>query len=180
MPSRVPIHERWRIVALCRAGMPQREVARMTGRTRTAVARIFTAFRDDNGRIHDAPHDVRPRSTTDEEDRWIVAAAVDQPFITARDIRGELGLNVSDQLVRRRLAEAGIRSYAACKKPILTPRQKDIRLRFAMEKTSWTIQDWKTVVFSDESSFSTHWHQGKQVWRPRGARYVTFEQQDNF
>ncbi|KAG0432009.1 hypothetical protein HPB47_021246 [Ixodes persulcatus] len=78
-----------------------REVARMTGRTRTAVARIFTAFRDDNGRIHDAPHDVRPRSTTDEEDRWIVAAAVDQPFITARDIRGELGLNVSDQLVRR-------------------------------------------------------------------------------
>ncbi|KAG0439831.1 hypothetical protein HPB47_016516 [Ixodes persulcatus] len=70
--------------------MPQREVARMTGRTRTAVARIFTAFRDDNGRIHDAPHDVRPRSTTDEEDRWIVAAAVDQPFITARDIRGEL------------------------------------------------------------------------------------------
>ncbi|KAG0426937.1 hypothetical protein HPB47_025963 [Ixodes persulcatus] len=63
--------------------MPQREVARMTGRTRTAVARIFTAFRDDNGRIHDAPHDVRPRSTTDEEDRWIVAAAVDQPFITA-------------------------------------------------------------------------------------------------
>ncbi|KAG0422214.1 hypothetical protein HPB47_001053, partial [Ixodes persulcatus] len=73
--------------------MPQREVARMTGRTRTAVARIFTAFRDDNGRIHDAPHDVRPRSTTDEEDRWIVAAAVDQPFITARDIRGELGLN---------------------------------------------------------------------------------------
>ncbi|KAG0432541.1 hypothetical protein HPB47_020751 [Ixodes persulcatus] len=74
--------------------MPQREVARMTGRTRTAVARIFTAFRDDNGRIHDAPHDVRPRSTTDEEDRWIVAAAVDQPFITARDIRGELGLNI--------------------------------------------------------------------------------------
>ncbi|KAG0423007.1 hypothetical protein HPB47_001200, partial [Ixodes persulcatus] len=46
--------------------MPQREVARMTGRTRTAVARIFTAFRDDNGRIHDAPHE-----TSAQEERGV-------------------------------------------------------------------------------------------------------------
>ncbi|KAG0415778.1 hypothetical protein HPB47_007052 [Ixodes persulcatus] len=73
--------------------MPQLEVGRTTGGIRIVVTTIFAAFRDDNGHIHDAPHDVRPRSTTEEEDRSIVAAAVDEPFMTASHIRGEPHLN---------------------------------------------------------------------------------------
>lgn len=74
--------------------MPQREVAQTTGRTRTVAAQIFMAFRDDNCRIHDAPHDVRQRSFIDEEDRSTVVAAVDQRLMTAHDIQGELDLKV--------------------------------------------------------------------------------------
>lgn len=47
----------------------------------------------DEGRIADASPACHAKSTT-QGDQWIVAAAVDNLFITAEGIRAEMNLNV--------------------------------------------------------------------------------------
>lgn len=45
-------------------------------------------------------------------------------------------------------------------------------MQFAENHKDWTVQDWKKILFSDESKFKLFGSDGKQyVRRPVGARY---------
>ncbi|KAM7310536.1 hypothetical protein ISCGN_007444 [Ixodes scapularis] len=168
--ARVPHSEREEIVKLSLEGYSQRNIASLSGRPLKTVNRIVRAYRDE-GRIKDAPQDRRPRSTTIDQDLMIVAAVNDDPFQNANSVRTALELDVSDTTVRRRLREAGMQSRVAAQKPLLTPSNKTVRLKFANDYRSWTVNEWKCVVFSDESTFSTHSHQQQGVWRTECTRY---------
>lgn len=165
MAPRVPIEDRRHIARLFVEGVPQREIARRTGRSKTAVTRIIRAFRDE-GTLADAKRSGRPRVTTHD----IVAAAVVDPFLSAKEIRDELSLSISTATVRRRLKEAGISNFAAAQKPFLPERQRQPRLDFALNHQRWNEEEWKNVVFSDESTFCTRWDQQRRVWRPLNSR----------
>lgn len=152
-------------------GTTQREICRLTGRSRTCVSRIIQAYRDDQGRLVDAERSGRPKVTSEEQELLIVAAAVADPFLSAKEIRQELSLNVSCETIRRRLKEAGLGSCVAAQKPHLTDRQRLERLEFARAVEQWTTDEWKEVIFTDESTFSTRWDQQRRVWRPMSCRY---------
>jgi hypothetical protein len=62
--------------------------------------------------------------------------------------------------VRRRLHEAGL-YYLAVKKPLLSPRHRQLRLNFAKEHADWSWVDWSTVTFSDESKFNLFQSDGR-------------------
>lgn len=167
--ARVPEADRRLIIELSQKGHSQRAIGALVKRPLKTVNRIVQAFRY-VGRIHDAPRGTPPRATTEDEDRYIIAAVVEDPFLSAREIREELELDVSDVTIRRRLASAGLHSAMAAQKPLLSPSNKEARLCFAMGHASWTADDWGRAVFSDESTFSTRQDECVRVWRPRGAR----------
>ncbi|KAG0414676.1 hypothetical protein HPB47_008168 [Ixodes persulcatus] len=141
MPPRVPLSERRVIARLCTEGVSQREICRRTGRSKTAVSRIIKAFRDEEGRISDADRSGRPKKTDEEEERLIIAAAVADPFLSAREIRDELQLTISCHTIRRRLKEAGLHNCVAAQKPHLTDRQRRQRLE---------LDDFRQVIFTDD------------------------------
>lgn len=170
MPPRVPIDDRRLIACLFVEGVPQREIARRTGRSKSAVARTIRVFRN-GGSLADSKRPGRPRASTEEDDLLIIAASVADPFMTAEEIRKELALNISAKTIRRRLKEIGLRSCMAAQKPHLTTKQRKERLEFANSLKGWTVDDWSEVIFSDESSFSTRWDQKCRVWRPVNCRY---------
>lgn len=130
MTPRVPVEERRQIIRYFLEGVPQREICRLTKRSRDAVSRAIQAYRDE-GRLGDAQRSGRSRSTTEEEDLKIIAAVVEDPFQSAKEIREALQLNVSAKTVQRRLHEAGVRSCVAAQKPHLTEKQRLARLEFA-------------------------------------------------
>ena len=49
--------------------------------------------------------------------------------------------------------KAGLRGSVAAKKPLLRKANKVKRLQWACKHANWTISQWKTVVWSDESKF---------------------------
>ena len=53
------------------------------------------------------------------------------------------------------LTQQGIwpESYKPAKKPQLTFQMKKKRLEFSKKHINWSIEDWKKVLFSDESTF---------------------------
>ncbi|KAM7282618.1 hypothetical protein ISCGN_002763 [Ixodes scapularis] len=132
--ARVPHSEREEIVKLSLEGYSQRNIASLSGRPLKTVNSIVRAYRDE-GRIKDAPQDRRPRSTTIDQDLMIVAAVNEDPFQIANSVRTALELDVSDTTVRRRLREAGMQSRVAAQKPLLTPSNKTVRLKFANDYT---------------------------------------------
>ena len=73
-------------------------------------------------------------------------------FLPLRDITNIIGLPISETTVHHRQSEAGLGSYVAAQKPGLSAEQMDARLHWALRYKDWTIEDWKKVIWSDESS----------------------------
>ncbi|KAJ4426509.1 hypothetical protein ANN_27323 [Periplaneta americana] len=78
--------------------------------------------------------------------------------------------NIHVTTVRRRLLEAGRRARKPIKQ-LLTPVMRKKRLMWAKLHQHWTVNDWKNVLFSDESHFEVHGHRVSYV--RKGSEKVT-------
>ncbi len=90
------------------------------------------------------------------EDRLIVRTSLRNPTLTAVDLTRNLKRNGTDvhvTTVRRRLLEAGLKAHRPQKKQLLTTGMKKKRLQWARVHKDWTEEQWKRVIFSDESLF---------------------------
>src|SRR5678815_4467159 len=97
----------------------------------------------------------RPRATTPVEDRFIRLRALRARHTTARHLQIQLaevhGTRVSDNTVRRRLAEHNYRPRRPDIGPPHTTAHRRARLAFAREHIHWMVDDWAKVLFTDES-----------------------------
>ncbi|KAK3883897.1 hypothetical protein Pcinc_011800 [Petrolisthes cinctipes] len=81
----------------------------------------------------------RPRSrvTSREEDERIIQAAVTQPFINAAAITTDLGLEVSNTTVRRRLHAAGVHHRVPAMKEHITDVHRNTRVILMQQWTGF-------------------------------------------
>lgn len=56
-------------------------------------------------------------------------------------------------------------------KPPLSNAQRRQRLNFARSHLSWTLHDWESVVFTDESCVQSLPNAAIRVYRPKGSRF---------
>ncbi|KAH8031976.1 hypothetical protein HPB51_022498 [Rhipicephalus microplus] len=167
--ARVPQDEKLRIIELYIKECSPRAVAAVVKRPLKTVIRIIQAFKYED-RIKDAPRKLRPRVTTKEDDVNIVAYVACNLRASVSEIRQCFQLTASKTTVKRRLAEAGLRSSMTVQKPLLTTINKSKRLSFAQQHEAWSADDWNRVVFSDECIYTTKWDQRARVWLPDRTR----------
>jgi hypothetical protein len=80
------------------------------------------------------------------------------------------GVDVTPQTVRNMLKDSGLRAAPKVKKPLLTKRHRRLRLQFAKRYQHWTVDDWKRVIFSDETKVNRLGSDGRKwVWRVPGT-----------
>ncbi|KAH6945845.1 hypothetical protein HPB50_010264 [Hyalomma asiaticum] len=145
------------------------EVHKLPHSTTEEIFSDFKAFRDDR-RLWNLPRGHRQWATDSAKDLLIVQAAKEAPFTTARQIKDSLNLSGSMSTIRRRLHEKGLRSRLPAQKPGHSEANKLARLGYAQEHAAWTVDDWRCVIFTDESTFSTRWDQRQRIWRTDNAR----------
>lgn len=171
-----------------RLSEPQRNnaIGRLdAGESRTAVARAFhvspsTISRlwdryQQHGSTRDLPRSGRPRVTTPGQDRYIRVRHLRERLTTATSTAAAIpGLRrISDQTVRNRLREVGIRARRPVRGVILTPQHRRLRLQWCQIHRQWPQLRWRQVWFSDESRFLLRRHDGRcRVYRRRGERYA--------
>ena len=69
--------------------------------------------------------------------------------------------------------EAGMVSRRVIKRPLLTPQNQRIRLRWCLARQGWNLRSWRRVHWSDESRFLLHVTDGRmRVWRHRNTAYT--------
>lgn len=120
------------------------------------IERLRTRFRQ-TGTTKDRQRAGRPRETTPRQDGYIRTSHLRNHFlpatVTARTTPGRHNARISDQTVRNRLREHGLRSRRPYVGPKLTLRHRRNRMQWARTHQRWILQQWRQVLFSDESRF---------------------------
>ena len=79
---------------------------------------------------------------------------------------------VSRSTISRRLREAGLYGRVAAKKPLLRPQNIQKRLEFARRHQDWSAEEWRKVLWTDESKFEIFsQHRRVFVCRMPGERF---------
>jgi len=160
-----------KIVALGKVLIPCREIAALMKCGKSAVQHMLTTYQFETFQGRNVRREYQ-RKTTKREDRYIERALKENSFLPLRDITNKIGLPISERTVRRRRSEVGLGSYIAAEKPGLKPTHMKLRMEWALKYKDWTIEDWKRVIWSDESiewigvSPRRQW-----VIRPPGEKY---------
>lgn len=176
--------EKSRVLALREENVTQKEIARRTGRSLTAIKDLLRRARDlpDGGVPLHKNIPGRPRKTSTTTDRLLKRKVTIKPAITSSELKKELSIplqNVSERTIRHRLQkDLDLPSRRAALKPMLTQKMKNKRVAFCKKYKDWTIQQWRNVMFSDESNFKCIQGTPGRVRRPPGSnrcdpRYTT-------
>ncbi|GFU72053.1 transposable element Tcb1 transposase [Trichonephila clavipes] len=149
--------DRGRIIGLREAGWSNRRIGRHLGQSDMVVARCWQQWITE-GRVYRRRGSGRPRNTNDREDRAIRRLATSAPTTPLASIQRHLPPSrhpvPSRETIRRRLTEVGLRSRRPLRRLPLTPHHRQCRLDFCRPRATWSVTDWRRVIFSDESRFS--------------------------
>ena len=77
--------------------------------------------------------------------------------------------SLNPQTVCRGLKAAGMKPVVKKKRPLLSKRHRKERMDFALAHQDWTVEDWKKVVWSDETKINRLGSDGRKwVWKRWG------------
>lgn len=86
-----------------------------------------------------------------------------------RQLRDITNQPLSPETTRRALKKAGLKAVVKKKKPLLSLRHRRSRLDFALQYQYWTMEDWKRVIFSDETKINRLGSDGRKwAWKFAG------------
>lgn len=164
------------VVTLLQEGLSQRVVARRLNLSRSAVRRVYARFLE-TGQYRRRSGSGRHRVTSQRDDRFIVTSALRNRHLSGVDLQRRLrevrGVAISDSTVRRRLREQNLRPHKPASGPQLTTAHRQARLEFARNHLNWTIDQWASVLFSDECRMTLYGSDGRRnVMRRPGERYA--------
>ena len=112
--------------------------------------------------VKDSPRSGRPTKRTAELVENVISKVSRDRYgreKTCSQIAIEVG-GVSDTTVWRILRTAGYRKTKPTRKPGLTEEMKKARLQFALDHKHWTLEDWKKVIWSDETAIVIGYRRG--------------------
>ena len=171
---RLTTEQRAEVIVRKQQGQSYTAIAAMFNMSRTAVINLVKKQRE-SGSVLDRSKSGRRRATTVRQDRHIVRASMRNRRLTAVDLQQQLaasGTCITARTVRNRLREVGLHGRIAAKKPLLSKTNKKKRMEFAKRYRNWTADDWKGVLWSDESSVEVFGSRQRQyVRRRKGERY---------
>jgi predicted transcriptional regulator len=189
--SYVSLDQKLMIVELRKKDKTQRQIATLVGCTQAAVCKILARSLQPNG-LEIRPKSGRKRVTTDKEDRLFLREYMKDRKKSAEDLATMMQVAtpqettvprppVSVDTWRRRLKEAGLRNYTMKKKVALNDRHRKLRFAFCQRYKDWLVEDWRTVIFSDECNVDAEPAGGlRTVWRKPAEKNAAFAIQQVF
>jgi len=161
-------------------GISERTVNKVFAR---ACERGFDANQDpfhiEDQYIVDAPRSGRPTKQTEATQEAVFAQVRKDRFgreKSCADIAGYLsqeGIEISYTTVWKILKKEGFKKTKPTRKPGLTKQMRKERLKFCLDHQYWSLEDWKNVIWSDETSVVLlHRRGGYRVWRKADEAFV--------
>ena len=146
-----------------------RQIQKITGVGKSTVSRIRQELEPDKENSLGG----RPSKLSSAAERRIISqinsGRLDNASQAADFINPTLENPVSSQTIRNHLRKADYKSVTKAKKPLLTAAHRKKRLDVALQYKEWTVEDWKRVIWSDETKINRIGSDGHQYsWKKRG------------
>ena len=142
-------------VGMLQAGSDQKFVSLKLGVNIRTVQRWWRLFRNDLSLENKGGRGRK--SSVPKVAKIVITKSIGKKRHFVRSLSRKLklkGHSVSYSSVYRYLTrEKGVKSYKRQRQPLLTEKNKAARLKFCKERANWTVNDWRNVLFTDESPF---------------------------
>ncbi|KAG1450738.1 hypothetical protein G6F46_009368 [Rhizopus delemar] len=160
--------------------------AELVGLNRSTVQDIKTKI-DDYGSPLPHKQTDRPLKINERTERHLNRIIREDHFASYKEINMELAkldVFVCIETLRLYVDRLDFKSYRAAHKPRLTARHRKSRLRWAKEHLNWTEDQWRSVVWSDESHFCLEGNQETYIniltnkFHPRFTNVTAHQERD--
>lgn len=152
--QRVSHAQRVQILLLKERGMSQRAIARQMKLNGTTIEAIVNKWNQYHT-VQDRPKVGRPHKLDDRLKRLLARKVQIGQILTATQLVQEAltvhSITISRYTAQKLLHEQGLKARRTIRRPLLTREHKRRRLEFATAHADWTVEDWKRVIFSDET-----------------------------
>lgn len=150
-------------------GLSTRQISSRLSTSQSTVQRIRNQLKD-----LPATHlKGRPRKLTPQDERTLIRYVsrgdVSSTSEASHLLREDTGVTVSKWTVQRSLHRSQFRAIEKKKKPLLSKKNIKARLAYYSAHKDWTEDDWKKVIWSDESKINRYSTDGRSwSWKREG------------
>lgn len=163
MPKKITPKQRNQVLSLLESDTPVREIVR---KVNVSVGTV-SSLRKNGCSEKKSNKGGRPALLSDADKRYCVRQVtkgrVDNAVKVGKQLEKDHSIKVSVDTVRRALKEKGLGAIEKKPKPALSYKNARKRLEWCKAHQDWTIEDWKRVVWSDETKVSRFNSDGR-VW----------------
>lgn len=135
-------------------GMSVRDTARQTNVSRTVVAKIGKEKLPDREIELKGRKKKVTKSTIDFMVYQVTKGKVQSAATLSKLLLNDLGISLSTRSIRRYLESRGIVPFKKPNKPKISPANRKKRLEFGKSHVDWTDDDWKSIIWSDETKIN--------------------------
>lgn len=149
-----------RIVVLLQKKESTRKIAEKTGVGKSTVI----AVRKRNNLESPGDFGGRPRMLTDSDARQMERLLRKSSKLTPQEATLAINKPTSEWTARRALKRIGLIASVKQKKPALSKKNITARLQFCKEHKNWSVEDWKRIIWSDETKINRILSDGKSYY----------------
>lgn len=173
---RKKVHNRVRVMTLYKEGYVAPDIASRLQMPLTTVKDYITRYKDvEESDYSDAPRKGRPTLVSPRARKNIIAQIETGESTQCSEVAATMrrwGLcDVSAATIRNVLKSAGLYTIKKIRKPLLSEKNIEERLKWCLLHQHWTAERWLKVIFSDETTIQVHKnHSNQRVWVKKGFK----------
>ena len=153
------------ILFLLDKGHTATQIASTTGYSLSTISRVRSKHRPTISKSTGGRPSKLSPSDTKYAIRLLTSCKADNASQVTKALQNVTNQPVSSKTIQRTLKRAGMKR----KWPLLTRVHKQKRLVFAKTYANWTVEDWKQVVWTDETKINQMGSDGRHwVWKTAG------------
>ena len=151
------------ILSLLDSGHNDRQTASITGIHHSTISRIHKKYHPHIQKSSGGCPSKLIKANIRYATHLITSQRAENAVQVTKALMDITNQSLSPHTTHRHLKKAGMKAVKKVKKPLLSQRHRRERLDFALAHQHWTIEDWKTVIWSDETKINrlgsdgVHW-----------------------
>ena len=163
-------------VALHQSGLNLTKISKQLKISRCCMRNAIVKFQQYTN-FDDLKRSGRPRRLSDRNIRELKRLVQSDNRLSAAKITSDLNTSlskpVSKRTVRRYLKELGYEYAVKIKKQWLSGKHRKARVQWCEQYQHWSFQDWRKVIFSNESTFNVLKRKNQvKIWRTDHERLL--------
>jgi len=160
------------IMLLKRQGVPVTEIAEQYSIDTSTVYCIAQKYTETKDFYYVKPKTGRPCKFTTKDVQYAARMLARNCARDVSDLQRQYFPTLHADMIQKRLMACGLKAYVHHRKPFLSGSHKTKHFAWAKAHKYWTAEDWKSVIFSNESKFNLFGSDGHRwCWRRPGEEF---------